>query len=250
MRHQDREYSGLGFERRLSLGKGLIALFTGSTGTGKTMAAELLAREQGADLYKVDLSAVVSKYVGETEKNLKRVFDEAEDANAIIFFDEADALFGKRGEVKDARDRWANIEVNYLLQRIEEYAGVVIMASNLRQNIDEAFVRRIHVMVEFPAPGVEARFGIWRGMFPQGVRRPKDEEIQTLATRFPLVGRSIKNVVVDAAFRAIAEGSSGELTVTIQHLIAATAREYQKIGKPITRGEFGEPLYSWVEQHM
>lgn len=250
MRHQNRVYSGLGFERRLSLGKGLITLFAGSSGTGKTMAAELLAREQGVDLYKVDLSAVVSKYVGETEKNLKQVFNEAEDANAIIFFDEADALFGKRGEVKDARDRWANIEVNYLLQRVEEYAGVVIMASNLRQNIDEAFVRRIHVLVEFPAPSAEARFSIWRGMFPQGVKRPKDEEIQALATRFPLVGRSIKNVVVDAAFRAIAEGSSGELAITMQHLVVATAREYQKLGKPVTKGDFGETFYSWVEQHM
>jgi hypothetical protein len=250
MRHQNRVYSGLGFERRLSLGKGLIALFTGSTGTGKTMAAELLAREQGVDLYKVDLSAVVSKYVGETEKNLKQVFAEAEDANAIIFFDEADALFGKRGEVKDARDRWANIEVNYLLQRVEEYAGVVIMASNLRQNIDEAFVRRIHVMVEFPAPSADARFSIWRGMFPPGVRRPEDDEIKTLATRFPLVGRSIKNVVVDAAFRAISEGSEKELTITMQHFVAAIAREYQKLGKPITKGEFGDAFYFWAEQHM
>jgi ATPase family associated with various cellular activities (AAA) len=139
IRHRSRVYTGFGFERRLTLGKGLIALFTGSSGTGKTMAAELLAREQGVDLYKVDLSAVVSKYVGETEKNLSRVFTDAEDANAIIFFDEADALFGKRGEVKEAQDRWANMEVNYLLQRVEEYAGVVILASNLRQNIDEAF---------------------------------------------------------------------------------------------------------------
>jgi hypothetical protein len=251
MRHQNRVYSGLGFERRLSLGKGLIALFTGSTGTGKTMAAELLAREQGVDLYKVDLSAVVSKYVGETEKNLKQVFAEAEDANAIIFFDEADALFGKRGEVKEARDRWANIEVNYLLQRVEEYAGVVIMASNLRQNIDEAFVRRIHMMVEFPAPAAEARFKIWCGMFPQNIQRPNDEDIQSVATRFPLVGRSIKNVVIDAAFHAIAEGRSDkQLTITMQHLVTAIAAEYQKLGKPITKGDFGETFYSWIEQQM
>jgi len=143
IRNRNRIQSGLGFDRRRSIGRGLIAMFTGSSGTGKTMAAELLASEHKVDLYKIDLSSVISKYVGETEKNLSRVFEQAEDANAILFFDEADALFGKRGEVKEAKDRWANIEVNYLLQRIEEYAGVVILASNLRQNIDEAFLRQL-----------------------------------------------------------------------------------------------------------
>jgi len=250
IRHHSRVYSGLGFERRLSLGKGLIALFTGSSGTGKTMAAELLAREQGVDLYKVDLSAVVSKYVGETEKNLSQVFAEAEDANAIIFFDEADALFGKRGEVKDARDRWANMEINYLLQRIEEYAGVVILASNLRQNIDEAFMRRIHVIVEFPFPDAEARFRIWRSMFPPGIHRPPDADLQALAERFRLSGGSIKNIVIDAAFRALADAGEEMPTITLRHLVAATAREYQKLGKPITKGEFGEAFYAWVEQDI
>ena len=250
IRHHHRVYSGLGFERRLSLGKGLIALFTGSSGTGKTMAAELLAREQGVDLYKVDLSAVVSKYVGETEKNLSRVFAEAEDANAIIFFDEADALFGKRGEVREARDRWANMEINYLLQRVEEYAGVVILASNLRQNIDEAFMRRIHVIVEFPFPDAEARFRIWRGMFPSRLRRPPDAELRTLAERFRLSGGSIKNIVIDAAFRALAEVGSGTPAITLRHLVVATAREYQKLGKPITKSEFGEAFYAWVEEDI
>ena len=247
IRHRHDVYAGLDFERRLSLGKGLIALFTGSSGTGKTMAAELLAREQGVDLYKVDLSAVVSKYVGETEKNLGRVFAEAEDANAIIFFDEADALFGKRGEVKEARDRWANIEINYLLQRIEEYAGVVILASNLRQNIDEAFMRRIHAIVEFPFPEAAARFSIWLGMFPESLTRPADEEIRELAERFRLSGGNIKNVVLDAAFRAVA-ADLGPPTITVRHLVLSIGREYQKLGKPITPSAFGETYYEWIAE--
>jgi hypothetical protein len=248
IRDRSRVVSDLGFDRRLLLGKGLVALFTGSSGTGKTMAASLLAREQGVDLYKVDLSAVVSKWVGETEKNLSRVFAEAEDANTILFFDEADALFGKRGEVKDARDRWANLEINFLLQRVEEYAGVVILASNLRQNIDEGFLRRIQVIVDFPFPDVGHRLRIWRGMFPAGLGRPGDEEIGQLAERFRLSGGSIKNAVLDAAFRALAEGTLPAPGVTLKHLVLGTAREYQKLGKPVTAGEFGEELYGWVEE--
>jgi AAA+ superfamily predicted ATPase len=249
IRQRGQVYSGLGFERRLSLGKGLIVLFTGSSGTGKTMTAELLAREQGVDMYKVDLSAIVSKWVGETEKNLNQLFAEAEDANAIIFFDEADALFGKRGEVKGGQDRWANLEVNFLLQRIEEYSGVVILATNLSQNIDEAFVRRIHVMVEFPAPDAEARFRIWRGMFPTGVRPPPEEDIRHLATQVKLPGGSIRNIIVDAAFRALAT-SDGECKIDVRHLVLATAREYQKLGKPITIGDFGETFYPWIVEHI
>ncbi len=247
IRHRSQVLSGLGFEHRLTLGKGMIVLFTGSSGTGKTMAAELLAREQGVDLYKIDLSAVVSKYVGETEKNLSRVFAEAEDSNAIIFFDEADALFGKRGEVKEARDRWANMEVNFLLQRVEEYAGVVILATNLRQNIDEAFMRRIHVIVEFPFPEEEARYRIWLGMFPAGLVRPADESMRALVKRFRLAGGNIRNIVLDAAFRALADAEPGQQpTMTLRHLVLATAREYQKLGKPITKGEFGEEFYEWI----
>jgi AAA+ superfamily predicted ATPase len=248
--NRSRVYTGLGFERRVPLGKGLIAMFTGSTGTGKTMAAELLAREQRLDLYKVDLSAVVSKWVGETEKNLSKVFAEAEDSNAIIFFDEADALFGKRGDVKEAHDRWANMEIDYLLQRVEEFSGVVILASNLRQNIDEAFLRRIHVIVEFPFPDAGARLRILRGMFPGGVDHPPDEEMQALAERLRVSGGSIKNIVVDAAFRALAGTAAGAPAVTQRHLVISTAREYQKLGKPITRGEFGEEFYAWIEQDV
>jgi AAA+ superfamily predicted ATPase len=241
--------TALGFERRLPLGRGLIAMFTGTSGTGKTMAAELLAREQGVDLFKIDLSTVVSKYVGETEKNLSRVFADAEYANAIIFFDEADALFGKRGEVKEARDRWANIEVNYLLQRVERYAGVLILASNLQQNLDEAFMRRINVIVEFPFPDAAARARIWRGVFPRGLQAPSDTELAELAERFALTGGNIKNIVVDAAFRALA-GDGQPPQVQVRHMVASTAREYQKLGKPITKGEFGERFHAWVEQDL
>ena len=249
IRHRSHVYSSLGLERRLSLGKGLIALFTGPSGTGKTMSAELLAREQGVDLYKVDLSVIVSKYVGETEKNLSRMFSEAEDANAIIFFDEADALFGKRGEVKEAQDRWANIEVNYLLQRVEEYTGVVILASNLRQNIDEAFLRRIHVIVEFPFPESKARSRIWQGMFPPAIHWPPPEEIDALAERFRLTGGNVKNIVIDATFRALDDADDVPI-VTVRHLVIATAREYQKMGKPITPNEFGDIFYHWVEEDI
>jgi AAA+ superfamily predicted ATPase len=244
-------YSELGFERRLNLGKGLIALFAGNSGTGKTMAAELLANEQGVDLYKVDLAAVVSKYVGETEKNLSRVFREAEGTNAIIIFDEADALFGKRGEVKEARDRWANMEVNFLLQRIEEYAGVVILTSNLRQNIDEAFSRRIHVVIEFPFPDVEARYRILRGLFPDEIQHPDDAELHELAARFELAGGDLKNVVLDAAFRALAEDPHQlPVHVTQRHMIAGISREYQKLGKPLVKGEFGDRFYEWARQDV
>jgi AAA+ superfamily predicted ATPase len=241
--------TGLGFERRLTLGKGLIALFTGSSGTGKTMTAQLLAGENHRELYKVDLSAIVSKWVGETEKNLSRVFSEAADANAILFFDEADALFGKRGEVKEAQDRWANNEINYLLQQVEEYRGVVILASNMRQNIDEAFMRRISLVVEFPRPNAQARFKILRGMFPSGIQRPPDVELCALANRFKLTGGNLKNVVLDATYQAVAVKPSAPL-VTTSYLVLAIGREYLKLGKPITLTEFGQEYYPAVSKKL
>ncbi|MEM7585367.1 MAG: ATP-binding protein [Acidobacteriota bacterium] len=250
IRYRGQVLNGLGFERRLSLGKGLIVLFTGSSGTGKSMAAELLAREQGVDLYKVDMSSVVSKYVGETEKNLAGVFDQAEDANAVLFFDEADALFGQRGEVKDARDRWANMEVNYLLQRVEEYSGVVILTSNLRQNIDMAFMRRLQVIVEFPFPDADLRFLIWCKTFPDGLGRPADDELRELAERFRFSGGEIKNIVVDAAFRALAEVGDSAPEITRRHLLLAIAREYQKTGKPLTAKDFGAEDLEWVSREI
>ena len=244
-----RVYGELGFDRRLSLGQGVVALFTGGSGTGKTMAAELLAREQGADLYKVDLSAVASKYVGETEKNLDRVFADAEQTNATIFFDEADALFAKRGEVKEARDRWANVEMAFLLQRVEEFRGVVVLASNLRQNIDAAFLRRLHAVVDFPAPDAGARLRIWQGMFPEGLRYPGGSELTELAERFPLSGGSIKNIVLDAAFRALRVDPAAT-AVGVFDLVVSVGREYQKLGLPITPGEFGQPFYGWIEREL
>jgi len=250
IRNRSLVYTGMGFEQRLSLGRGLIALFTGASGTGKTMAAELLGREYGMQIFKVDLAAVISKYVGETEKNLARVFNDAEDANAILLFDEGEALFGKRGEVKEARDRWANTEVNYLLQRIEEYRGVVIITTNFRQNMDTAFLRRIHVSVDFPRPEAEARLRIWTRMFPLGVARPSDEALMSLAKRFSLSGGSIKNVVVDAAFRAVAEAGDETPEITIRHLVLGIAREEQKTAKALTKGDFGEEYYAWVEEDI
>ena len=250
IRYRSQVYTGMGFERRLSMGKGLIAVFAGSSGTGKTMAAELLAREYGMQLYKVDLSAVVSKYVGETEKNLARMFKEAEDANAILLFDDGEVMFAKRGEVKEARDRWANIEASFLLQRIEEYRGVVVITTNLKQDIEPAFWRRIDMAVEFPRPEAEARFEIWRGMFPEGLERPPDEQLRTLAEQFPLSGGSIKNAVVDAAFRAMEEACTGCPEITLRHLVLGIARELQKTGKALTRGDFGEEFYAWVEKEI
>jgi AAA+ superfamily predicted ATPase len=248
IRLRSRVVSGLGFENRMTMGKGFVALFTGSSGTGKTMAAELLAHEQGVELFKVDLSAVVSKWVGETEKNLSIVFTEAESSSAVLLFDECEALFSKRGEVKEARDRWANLEASYLLQRIEEYSGVVILTSNFRQNIDEAFLRRIHAIVEFPFPDRTNSPRIWLGMFPPGLERPLDDDVTDLAQRCQLSGGSIRNVVLNAAFRALADAGDSKPTITMHHLVLAAAREYQKLGKPITKADFGQPYYGWIEE--
>src|SRR5581483_672071 len=167
-------------------------------GTGKTMAAEVIAHELGLDLYQIDLSRVVSKYVGETEKNLDRVFAEAETSNAILFFDEADALFGKRSEVKDAHDRYANIEVSYLLQKLEEHDGAVILASNLSKNIDDAFARRMHYVVDFPLPDESLRLRLWQGMFAPEAPLSTDVDFPFLAKQFPIAGGDIRNVALDA----------------------------------------------------
>jgi hypothetical protein len=248
----------LGFHRRLRLGRGFVVLFAGPSGVGKTMAAELLAKEQGIDLYKVDLALVVSKYVGETEKHLRQVFAEARAINAVIFFDEADALFGKRGEVKDARDRWANLEVNYLLQQVEEHDGVVVLATNLRQNLDEAFLRRIQAVIEFPFPDTEARLRLWRGMWPSDFAPPPEAELATIAGRLKLTGGAIRNIALDAAFRAVAASevaldgrrSNGRITINLRDIVAAAAREYQKHGRPVTGSEFGPQWHSWVREDL
>ncbi len=227
-------YSKWGFEGKLSLGKGLNALFSGSPGTGKTMAAEVIARELQLDLYKIDLSQVVSKYIGETEKNLDRIFTAAENANAILLFDEADALFGKRSEVKDARDRYANIEVAYLLQKMEEYEGITILTSNFRQNLDEAFTRRIRFIVEFPFPEAEDRLKIWQSIWPAETPLATDIDFPRLARQFKLAGGNIRNIALAAAFLAVEDGQ----WVGTSHLLQATKWEFQKMGRLINEEEF------------
>ena len=235
-------YDSWGFQSKTSLGKGLNVLFAGSSGTGKTMAAEIMAGELGLDLYKIDLSNMVSKYIGETEKNLDRIFSEAQDSNAILFFDEADALFGKRSEVKDSHDRYANIEISYLLQKMEEYDGISILTTNFRKNIDDAFVRRLHFAVEFPFPEEEYRLQIWQFAFPEEAPLSENIDMSFLAQQFKIAGGNIKNVAVTAAFLAAQDGES----IAMEHLIQATKREYQKMGKLLVENDFG-PYFQLVK---
>jgi SpoVK/Ycf46/Vps4 family AAA+-type ATPase len=223
-----------GFDRKLSMGKGLNALFAGPSGTGKTMAAEVIARDLGLDLYKIDLSTVMSKYVGETEKNLERIFSAARNSNAILFFDEADALFGKRSEVRDAHDRYANVEISYLLQRMEAYDGLVILTSNLSKNMDEAFVRRMHFTVEFPYPDVEDRQRIWAIAFPVEAPLEPDIDLDLLAERYRLTGGNIRNIALTAAFLAARDGG----VIGMEHVLWATRREFQKMGRLANEREF------------
>ncbi|MEL6270117.1 MAG: ATP-binding protein [Chloroflexota bacterium] len=218
-----------GFIKRISNANGVSALFAGESGTGKTLSVQVIANELGLALYRIDLSAVVSKYIGETEKNLSVIFSEAKSSNAILFFDEADAIFGKRSEVKDAKDRYANIEIAYLLQQIEDYDGVAIMATNLRQNLDEAFTRRIDFMVDFPFPDETYREKLWTVHFPP--EAPLDERIdlREVAERYHLAGGNIRNAALAAAYLAAADGG----VITYEHLRSAIRREHQKMGRLI-----------------
>ena len=215
-------------------GRGLMALFSGASGTGKTMSASVIARELGLDLHRIDLASVVSKYIGETEKNLARVFDAARASNSILFFDEADALLGRRSEVKDAHDRYANIEVAFLLQRMEEHDGVVILASNLSKNIDQAFTRRMHYVVEFPRPDAPLREQLWRCIFPPAVPVATDVDFDFLARQFDLTGGDIKTTALDAAFLAAGEGRG----VAMADLVTAVARQFLKQGRPVASSDF------------
>lgn len=224
-----------GFAHVLSRGKGTTALFAGPSGTGKTLAAEIMARDLGLDLYQIDLSSVVSKYIGETEKNLDRIFRAAEHANAVLFFDEADALFGKRSEVRDSHDRYANLEISYLLQRMEAYEGLAILATNLRQHLDEAFTRRLSMVVHFPAPDEPSRRRIWQTIWPPETPVAADVDIDFLARQFKLAGGNIQNIALNAAYLAAADGG----VVTMGHLRHATRREYQKLGKALSDAELG-----------
>jgi SpoVK/Ycf46/Vps4 family AAA+-type ATPase len=209
------------------------ALFAGPSGTGKTMAAEVIAQELRLDLYKIDLSGVVSKYIGETEKNLNRIFRAAENANAILFFDEADALFGKRSAVHDSHDRYANIEISYLLQKMEEYEGLSILATNLHRNMDEAFIRRLTMMIVFPLPDESHRQRIWQTVWPPQTPLDETVDLADLAQRFKLTGGNIKNIALTAAYLAAAAGS----VVQPEHLLQALRREYQKMGKTLSEAE-------------
>ncbi len=207
--------------------RGVSVLFAGESGTGKTLAAEVVGRELGLTLYKIELSAVVSKYIGETEKNLNTIFNEAQSGNAILFFDEADALFGKRSEVKDARDRYANIEVAYLLQRVENYDGVVILATNFRQNIDDAFTRRLDFLIDFPFPTPDYRRRIWEVHFPAKAPVAPDVNLGEIAEEFRLAGGNIRNASIAAAYLAAADGK----VITTAHIRGAIRRENQKMGR-------------------
>jgi SpoVK/Ycf46/Vps4 family AAA+-type ATPase len=216
-----------GFEERLSLGKGVTALFAGPSGTGKTLAAEIIARELGLYLYKINLATVVSKYIGETEKNLDRLFTVSQDANCVLFFDEADALFGKRSEVRDSHDRYANLEISYLLQKMEEFEGLAILATNLRQNLDDAFTRRLAFTVHFPFPDEEERRRIWVEIWPHAVPLSADVDTGRLARELKMSGGNIKNTALAAAYYAAADGG----VVTHGHLLRAARREFLKMGK-------------------
>jgi hypothetical protein len=226
-------YEQWGFGAKLSRGRGIVALFAGPSGTGKTMAAEVLAHRLDLDLYRIDLAGVISKYIGETEKNLKRVFDAAEESGAILFFDEADALFGKRSEVRDSHDRYANIEINYLLQRMEDYRGLAILATNRKALLDQAFLRRLRFLIDFPLPVAADRVRIWRGAFPaQAQLDPLDFD---LLGGLEVSGGNITNIALNAAFLAASERAA----IGMNHVLVAARREYSKIDKLMLESEFG-----------
>ena len=234
VRHRARVCDEWGFAEKSSRGLGLSALFTGPSGTGKTLAAEVLANELELDLFRIDLSAVVSKYIGETEKNLRRVFDAAEEGGAILLFDEADALFGKRSEVKDSHDRYANVEISYLLQRMEAYRGLAILATNMKEALDSAFLRRLRFVVQFPFPDQAQRAEIWREIFP--AKTPTDSLSIDRLARLSISGGNIRSIALNAAFAAADAGEP----VRMPHLLAAARLEYEKLEKPLTHTELGD----------
>ncbi|TDB87404.1 ATP-binding protein [Actinomadura sp. KC216] len=234
VRNRARVYEEWGMAGLSPRGLGVTALFTGESGTGKTLAAEVLAAELDLDLYRIDLAAVVSKYIGETEKNLKRVFDVADACGAVLLFDEADALFGRRSEVRDSHDRYANLEISYLLQRMDAYRGLAILTTNLKDALDRAFLRRLRFVVNFPFPDASTRERIWRLMFPPKV--PCADLDWARLSRLQVPGGHIRTIALGAAFLAAAE----ETPVTMAHVLAATRREYAKLERPLTEVEAGE----------
>jgi AAA+ superfamily predicted ATPase len=234
LRHRDRVLSEWGYERSVARTQGLKVLFAGDSGTGKTMSAQVLAAELGLEMFRVDLATVVSKYIGETEKNLDRIFGAAEGSNAILFFDEADALFGKRSEISDSHDRYANIEVAYLLQKMEAYPGAVILATNYRRNIDDAFVRRLDFVIDYPFPEAEDRERIWALVLPDSAPLAEDIDLAFLAANFKLSGGAIKNCSLSAAFQAADDGD----VIEMRHLVRAVAQEYGKQGRLTLEADF------------
>jgi len=229
-------YDDWGFRKRMNRGFGISALFSGASGTGKTMAAEVIANELEQPLHRIDLSSVVSKWVGETEKNLERLFQAAEDSNGILFFDEADALFGKRTEAQHSQDRFANIEINYLLQRLESYPGLAILATNMKEALDPAFLRRLRFIIHFPVPGPVERRRIWEHAFPAEVPK-KDLDFERLA-KVNITGGSIHNIALNATFMA---ASQPEAVVTMELLLEATRAELRKLERPVNEADFVLP---------
>ena len=240
VRQRGQVYEAWGFRRQHDRGLGIAALFAGGSGTGKTLAAEVLASELQLDLYRIDLSSVVDKYIGETEKNLRQIFDAAEAGGVILLFDEADALFGKRSEVKDSHDRHANIEVSYLLQRMEQYRGLAILTSNIKDALDEAFLRRLRFVVEFPFPDAAERAAIWQRVFPPETPT-RGLDFNRLA-RLNVAGGSIRNIALNAAFQAAEVGAP----VGMAHILQATRREYEKLQRPLTDAE----IRDWVQEKV
>ncbi|MBQ6510310.1 MAG: ATP-binding protein [Flexilinea sp.] len=216
-----------GVGKKLVSGRGLSALFTGVPGTGKTLAAQAIAGELGLDLYRVDLSTIVSKYIGETEKNLEKIFTEAQNSNVILFFDEADSLFGRRSEVNDSHDRYANIEVGYLLQRIEVYDGIVLMATNLGANLDEAFARRINFIIDFPFPDEKTRLRLWKLLLPDNIEKEENIDLESFAAAYKIAGGNIRNAVVWAIYDA----ARNKHPLNRDDLLHGVEREYRKMGK-------------------
>ncbi len=236
IKYRQKVYGDWGFGEKLAYGKGLCMLFSGPPGTGKTMAAQVVAGELELELFKIDISQLVSKYIGETEKNIAEIFKEAQLSNAILFFDEADAMFGKRSEVKDSNDRYANIETAFLLQKVEEYEGVSILASNFQKNIDEAFLRRFNFIIEFPFPDAQHREKIWRLIFPGEAPLSAELDFSLIAEKFALSGGNIKNAAVSAAFLAAGQNEA----IGNAHIIDAIKTEMAKSGKIVVKEDIEE----------
>ncbi|MEL6555667.1 MAG: ATP-binding protein [Cyanobacteria bacterium J06621_11] len=228
---RSRVYEDWGFGRRSGRGLGISALFAGPSGTGKTTAAEVISQDLNLDLYRIDLSSVVSKYIGETEKNLRRIFDAAEGGGVILLFDEADSLFGKRSDVSDSKDRYANMEVSYLLQRMESYQGLAILTTNLKSSMDQAFLRRLRFVVQFPFPDAKQRAEIWRRVFPSTT--PTKSLVPERLAKLSIAGGNIRNIALNAAFIA----ADLDEPVMMKHLLLAAKREYLKLERPLTDSE-------------